>query len=190
MFATITLYRTRGDQIRKNGSDAFGLTVIPCALTSLVNLLGNLICPHYSALYLVESEDSRAACGEGAIFEGCVGKVAPNQTQDCEDYWILGPRQTGSLLSIVNVAPKVISRVIFKQLSDCTTNSRHSSILPGISFGPVPGFIYSALVPNNKFGISAYALIVLLLIFFVAAIVKFISIGQMLLEYGVCTYIS
>ncbi|KAK6339985.1 hypothetical protein TWF730_001762 [Orbilia blumenaviensis] len=55
IFASITIYRSRGDQINRFGYAAFGLTVAPYALMSLVNLIGNLICPEYSTMYIVEN---------------------------------------------------------------------------------------------------------------------------------------
>ena len=55
VFAISTLYRTRGDQIALFGYAAFGLTVTPYAVMSLVNLLGCLLCPQYSTVFLVEN---------------------------------------------------------------------------------------------------------------------------------------
>jgi hypothetical protein len=55
-FAIITVYSTKGDQISKYGYAAFGLTVIPYAWMSLVNLVGNFFCPEYPAIYIVESD--------------------------------------------------------------------------------------------------------------------------------------
>ncbi|RYP74288.1 hypothetical protein DL771_003109 [Monosporascus sp. 5C6A] len=55
IFAIVTLYRTRGDQIELYGYAAFGLTVVPFAWMSFLNLLANAICPEYSTKFLVES---------------------------------------------------------------------------------------------------------------------------------------
>ncbi|KAJ6443560.1 metallophosphoesterase [Purpureocillium lavendulum] len=53
--AVTTLYRTQGDQIKVYGYAAFGLTVAPYAWMSLVNLAGNLMCPQYNTMFVVES---------------------------------------------------------------------------------------------------------------------------------------
>jgi len=45
--SVITLYRTRGNQIEQFGYTAYGLSVIPYALMSLVNLLANMVTPDY-----------------------------------------------------------------------------------------------------------------------------------------------
>jgi hypothetical protein len=55
-FGTYTLYDTKGDQLTRYGDIAFGLTAVPYALMSLVNLLGNLCCPTYPAMYIVDSK--------------------------------------------------------------------------------------------------------------------------------------
>jgi hypothetical protein len=75
VFAVATLYRTKGDQIDQFGYAAFGLTVIQYALMSMVNLVGNLMCPQYPTMYLVETTTMFAAQQEGAEIEGIVGIV-------------------------------------------------------------------------------------------------------------------
>lgn len=55
VYAALTLYETRGNQIATYGHAAFGLTVTPYILMSLLNLMGNLICPQYSTMFLVHS---------------------------------------------------------------------------------------------------------------------------------------
>jgi hypothetical protein len=57
IFALVTLYRTRGDQLNKYGYSAFGLTVLPYFIMSLINLAGNIVTPTYSNLYLVHSRE-------------------------------------------------------------------------------------------------------------------------------------
>jgi hypothetical protein len=59
LFATSTLYSSAGPQIDRFGYAAFGLTVAPYAVMSIINLLGNLICPEYSAMYIVETQTLR-----------------------------------------------------------------------------------------------------------------------------------
>lgn len=57
VYAAITLYRTKGDQLNHYGYAAFGLTVLPYLVMSIVNLLGNLATPTYPTLYLVDSHE-------------------------------------------------------------------------------------------------------------------------------------
>jgi hypothetical protein len=58
VFGVFTLYRTRGDQAERFGYAAYGLTVTPYAMMSIVNLAGNLLRPSYPAMYIVGSKSS------------------------------------------------------------------------------------------------------------------------------------
>jgi hypothetical protein len=58
IYTSTTLYQTRGNQIETYGLGAFGLTVAPYAWMSFLNLLGNILCPSYLTMYLVESSAS------------------------------------------------------------------------------------------------------------------------------------
>ncbi|KAJ7243626.1 hypothetical protein B0H12DRAFT_979379, partial [Mycena haematopus] len=78
LYAGYTLYEARGDQISRYGYAAFGLTVLPYAVMSTINLLGALCTPEYDQLYLVESDtllEARTIPGVG--FEGVVGRLLP-----------------------------------------------------------------------------------------------------------------
>jgi hypothetical protein len=92
-FAITTLYRSRGTQIDQFGYAAFGLTVAPYAFMSIVNLIGNLICPEYPAAFLVENieldsmRERIAALGKQVEFfvEGTVGRIAMTSDQSIID---------------------------------------------------------------------------------------------------------
>ncbi|KAI9659659.1 MAG: hypothetical protein M1829_006567 [Trizodia sp. TS-e1964] len=70
-----TLYLARGNQISLYGYSAFGLTVVPYSIMSLVNLLGNAITPEYPALYLVHSTVMDEVLRR--ITEGTVNETEP-----------------------------------------------------------------------------------------------------------------
>jgi hypothetical protein len=79
IYASYTLYKTRGDQLNRYGYAAFGLTVIPFIIMSFLNLLGNILTPNYPALYLVSSPEleeavSRAYSPDTRI-DGVIGTV-------------------------------------------------------------------------------------------------------------------
>ena len=63
LFACFTLYRTRGTQVHMYGYAAFGFTVIPYAIMSLINLTANILTPEYPCLYLVRSSVMEEAEG-------------------------------------------------------------------------------------------------------------------------------
>jgi len=86
-FAITTLYRSRGDQIARYGYAAFGLTVTQYAMISLVNLLGNLLCPQCPVIYLVESMEMKEARNLlNAGFEGVVGELDETCDQEIREY--------------------------------------------------------------------------------------------------------
>lgn len=73
--SSITLYRTRGDQLIQYGYAAFGLTVLPYVTMSIVNFVGNLATPNYQAMYLVHSPELEEAKERGGSFDGTIGKL-------------------------------------------------------------------------------------------------------------------
>ncbi|KAL2785284.1 hypothetical protein BJX66DRAFT_61674 [Aspergillus keveii] len=55
IWAIITIYRARGNQIDQYGYAAFGLTVAPYAYMSIINLMATCITPEYPAIYMVRT---------------------------------------------------------------------------------------------------------------------------------------
>jgi hypothetical protein len=90
LFAISTLWLARGDQVQVFGYAAFGLTVAPYAWMSLVNLLGNAMCPGYPARYVVESwslkmlreEVGRQDCATEFMIKGTVGEITPESERE------------------------------------------------------------------------------------------------------------
>jgi hypothetical protein len=83
ILAVRTLYETRGNQIDEYGYAAFGLTVAPYAIMSVINLLGALSRPDYDAVYLVGSsimKEERERKGLKGYYDGVVGAVCPPNT--------------------------------------------------------------------------------------------------------------
>ena len=76
VWASILLYKMRGDQFRRYRLSAFAVTVIPFFFMSLVNLMGSILTPDYPVLYMVKTEIMiEAERREGACFEGVVGRL-------------------------------------------------------------------------------------------------------------------
>ncbi|KAI0885161.1 uncharacterized protein GGS22DRAFT_139616 [Annulohypoxylon maeteangense] len=98
LYASFTLYRTRGDQLTQYGYAAFGLTVTPYLVMSIINLIGNLVTPEYAALYMVRSDVMKEARGRGAVIDGEVGEIIPDDYSN----WTFGvPNQfSGSFTSM------------------------------------------------------------------------------------------
>ena len=111
--AVVTLYRSRGMQIQLFGWGAFGFSVIPYALMSIVNLFGNLISPEYSAIYMVRSEIMDEAISRGGIFVGMVGVMpvrCPSLGEDEQRPRAVGTEPTATTQTapvIDNAAPGI-----------------------------------------------------------------------------------
>jgi len=89
-YALYTLYRAQGDQVEQFGYAAFGLTVAPYAVMSVVNLIGNLCRPDYPSLYLIESSAMDEARKRGGVFSGAVGRVREEDFAVCGCYLVDG----------------------------------------------------------------------------------------------------
>ncbi|KND86342.1 hypothetical protein TOPH_09018 [Tolypocladium ophioglossoides CBS 100239] len=84
LFSIATLYETRGNQIELFGYAAFGLTVVPYVWMSFINLLGNLMCPQYLTMYVVNSpaldnlrtEVANKGLANRYNFDGTVGRIS------------------------------------------------------------------------------------------------------------------
>lgn len=90
LYAISTLYEVRGDQIARYGYAAFGLTVAPYAWMSLVNLVGNLMCPQYDAMYVVVTSDlitlCESQCDRQHFFvDGTVGQLTPDTDKSLKE---------------------------------------------------------------------------------------------------------
>jgi hypothetical protein len=75
MWGSFTLFGARGNQIQLYGYGAFGLTVAPYALMSLLNLITNLLRPDYPSMYLIHTKDMDYATRDGGVFSGMVASV-------------------------------------------------------------------------------------------------------------------
>lgn len=63
------LYQSRGSQLAIYGRAAFGLTVIPYVIASIINLLGSLVGRRYDNAFLVHSSIMNEAIARGGLVE-------------------------------------------------------------------------------------------------------------------------
>jgi hypothetical protein len=89
--AGFTLYKSKGDQLTHYGYAAFGLTVIPYIIMSVLNLLAQAVTPDFPTFYLVHSEELEEARRRGGVFDGVVGSLVPSIPTDGEarSTWIV-----------------------------------------------------------------------------------------------------
>lgn len=69
------LYKARGSQIERYGFAAFGLTVIPYIVISIINFIGSLLSSEYATIFLVHSSIMDEMIARGGFSDGTVGSV-------------------------------------------------------------------------------------------------------------------
>ena len=70
IWATVTLYRARGDQTERFGYAAFGLTVAQYAYMSVINVVGNIVRPEYPTMFMIRTPLMDEAEQHGCVFSG------------------------------------------------------------------------------------------------------------------------
>ncbi|KAK1849291.1 nacht domain protein [Colletotrichum chrysophilum] len=149
IFAVSTLYRTRGDQLQRYGYAAFGLTVIPFAWMSLINLVGNAMCPQYDKIYIVSSRalrdlehTRRDGCQNLDTSEqdqwqvdGTVGRLEDHwEEQLCKDYALCHEQEGAEQTTLMARKRSALNAVL-------TTWSRKS--LSGMILGPIIDILWT-----------------------------------------------
>ena len=122
IFSSITIYRTRGDQIEKYGYAAYGLSVYPYALMSLANLIKLAICGRYPFLYVLRTATLVEAEKNGGVFEGAVGNLGVNRGKSDE---VVDDSQHDELIAAFSEPPSWVSPFrAFRPLGDYRTHKR------------------------------------------------------------------
>ncbi|KDQ55137.1 hypothetical protein JAAARDRAFT_342022 [Jaapia argillacea MUCL 33604] len=75
VYSTITIYRTRGNQLDRYGYAAFGLSVFPYAFMSLANFICIGVVGEYTHLNLLRTDIMREAERRGGSFDGAIGRI-------------------------------------------------------------------------------------------------------------------
>lgn len=72
-----SLYRAQGLQIERFGYAAYGLTVLPYMIVSVINFVGSLLTKEYDMVYLVHSSIMDEMISQGGSVDGVIGSVEP-----------------------------------------------------------------------------------------------------------------
>jgi hypothetical protein len=75
IFGAITLYEAGNSQLDRYGYAAYGLTVVPFLIMSLVNLASQIATADYPAMYMIQGPVMDEARRRGGVFDGAVGTV-------------------------------------------------------------------------------------------------------------------
>jgi hypothetical protein len=77
LVGAVTVYQSRGSQLNTFGYAAFGLTVVPYIVMSIINSFACLVSREYHNLFLVHSDVLDEMLARGGIAEGVIGTVTP-----------------------------------------------------------------------------------------------------------------
>ncbi|KAL9610932.1 MAG: hypothetical protein Q9167_004410 [Letrouitia subvulpina] len=114
------LYRARGAQINKFGASAYGLTVLPYMVVSVVNLIGSLLTSEYETMYQVHSAIMDEMNTRGGICDGVVGSIEDPEFDDTRS--IDGEERTvaiGETIVFDGLPRSLISQEISESLASC-----------------------------------------------------------------------
>ncbi|KAL8784955.1 MAG: hypothetical protein Q9195_008821 [Heterodermia aff. obscurata] len=81
-----SLYKARGSQIDRYGFAAFGLTVLPYMVVSIINFIASLLSAEYETVYMVHSTVMDEMVGRGGIVDGVVGSLQENTNTESSGY--------------------------------------------------------------------------------------------------------
>ncbi|KAL6892437.1 hypothetical protein HDV57DRAFT_482018 [Trichoderma longibrachiatum] len=211
IWAVITIYRTRGDQIEQYGYAAFGLTVAPYATMSILNSLANMLNPDYPSMFLIrtpamgKAEEEREGFFKGAI---CVELQDANPVGRNSSPAIVptDDNSSGGKLSVIiwlacfcSLIPLAIVGILSGfQPGNSTQMERGftmSWLVVGIFYGVGYGLqVFTPLADMALGGKSKWVLVLisctaLLLAVGVLMVGGMVVVGKMIRRFGICTLI-
>ena len=82
VYASVTLYRARGDELERYGYAAAALTVIPYLLMPILNLCSNILLTDYPCVFPTRSYELDEAISAGAKVDGLVGRLEQSASEE------------------------------------------------------------------------------------------------------------
>ncbi|OAL43643.1 hypothetical protein IQ07DRAFT_592970 [Pyrenochaeta sp. DS3sAY3a] len=189
VFGIITLYRTRGRQIEQFGYAAFGLTVLPYALMSLINLLANILQPDYPALYIVESELLARMRRDHEDYQvtGTVGKLSKDKDPSRPR------REKGRYFYLAFLLGLTLCLAVIAALTHFSkggsTTAQRWWIMVWLIWNSCMGNAW-VLDQHDRKHFSYNHPLFLVVLFTTPAIGGLVVVGQMIMQYGTCEQIK
>lgn len=144
----VSLYKARGSQIDRYGFAAFGLTVVPYIIISIINFVGSLLTSEYETLFLVRSTIMDEMIDRGGSVDGVVGTIDALSEHGQELLLNKGDKR------VENEGEKMIFRrrdeLPSRQiLADSVTTGKRYLLLPNEASPPVPVSQFQLRVPKS-----------------------------------------
>lgn len=207
IWAIITLYRSRGNQIDEYGYAAFGLTVASYAYMSIINLIATCLTPEYPAIYMVRTSIMDEAEENGAVIVGEVADIHLDPNQEVKydadhttDFaWICGFLFSLPPLAIVGGLSRFATGNSSLLERGFTMAWLATGLFAGLWVYLILGYIYVLHPSLTRLGMEARAHSIASLLFFTLTVVVplaapavggFVVVAKMLSEYGMCVDLS
>lgn len=206
---SITVYRARGNQIQQYGYGAFGLSVVPYILMSVVNIIASFICPEFPTLYLVHSPDLDDAREAGGQFDGMVGRLVPSEPGLREDeklepeWFFQGKRLSLSLkllfwLFLIGMPLIIVGGLSGFRAGEISTVAQRGWLMSWLVVGSLSSvwIVLVATVNVRTPGLirvnrwKLLGLIVSVVLLWAPAVGGMVTVGLELHDYGICTRVD
>ncbi|KAJ5640681.1 hypothetical protein N7528_000306 [Penicillium herquei] len=132
LYAASTLYESKGYQISRYGYAAFGFTVLPYLVMSVMNLVGTLVTPNYPSAYLVHTEIMDEAIKRGGHFNTIVGKLESDGLP-VKEFYVFGgsfqPQKDSNNLWNLKLTSKIFNIDETEPLLDNTQNMQQGVVV-------------------------------------------------------------
>lgn len=211
LYAISTIYQTRGTQIEQFGYVAYGFTVLPYAFMSSVNLISNIVCPEYAAIFIVENEElstlRRDLEAENRsselIIEGAVGRLSARTEEkmrmDVKARTVNRLPAIGWQIAMIVTGLAVYLAVVGGLTGFSKGHSTHAQrvwIMTwycfGVLLGPYLKVIMDGLVitpldaAESSKTSTSISFVLVILLYATPAIGGFVVVGQEIRQYGIC----
>ncbi|OIW33921.1 hypothetical protein CONLIGDRAFT_677656 [Coniochaeta ligniaria NRRL 30616] len=189
IWGVITLYKAKGNQISLYGYGAFGLTVAPYSIMSLLNLATNLLRPEYSTMYMVHTTAMDEAMSQGGDFRGIVASINEDAIKAGLHTGVVPPNvffgiNMAGYIAICIVLPLALVGGLTGFRPGENVVIATSWILAWLIIGSASA-LWVRLVMNFEIPLIWKAIFIFPL--WIPAIGGFVVVAQMLTDFGICT---
>ncbi|KAM7203282.1 hypothetical protein V8F33_002273 [Rhypophila sp. PSN 637] len=208
---SITIYRSRGDQITQYGYASFGLSVVPYVFMSVVNAIATVCAPTFPTMYMIRTPDMDRAERDGGHFEGVVAELVPGKP--AEEYKV-GETKPEKVPSTINERPWTLLYIVLIFLLSLavplgivgglsghfgqglrSTRAQRGWIMSWMLVGSLSSLVALffqlslrfAPPTNENYGWMLFIALCIVAPFWVPAIGGMVSVSGQLREYGICT---
>ncbi len=185
IWAIVTLYQARGDQISRYGYAAFGLTVAPYAFMSILNIIGSLVTPVYPTMFMIRTPVMDEAEAQGRFFlDELRVRILEDLPSNKYAFRKFSYSWAGLLFGLIPLG--IVGALSGFHQNDSTFIQRGLTMI-WLVLGIVAGIWFK---PRDTRNFNLGARIFRGVFFSAGPIGGMIVVGLMIQEYGICTLLT